>query len=104
MARPVAGEVEPDFPAVDVLDGGGVVGERAGDQVDQARLADTGSAGDQELERLVWVHPQPFGFPQQQFRHLARLPHEIRRAGRDKAGGRYRWLTRHHWPPFQHGW
>jgi hypothetical protein len=46
VARPVAGEVEPDFPTVHVLDGCGVVGERAGDQVDQARLPDPGSAGD----------------------------------------------------------
>ena len=50
MAGPVAGKVEPDFPAVHVLDGGGVAGERPGDQVDQARLANAGSAGDQELE------------------------------------------------------
>jgi hypothetical protein len=46
VAGPVAGKVEPDFPAVHVLDGGGVAGERPGDQVDQARLANAGSAGD----------------------------------------------------------
>jgi hypothetical protein len=46
VAGPVAGQVEPYFPTVDVLDGRGVVGERAGDQVDQARLPDPGNAGD----------------------------------------------------------
>jgi hypothetical protein len=44
-----------------------------------------------------------FMLPQQHLRHLARLPHEIRRTGRDEAGGRgvsERGATRHHRPPF----
>jgi len=44
-ACPFTGEFESHFLAVHVLDGDGVTGECVGDQVDQTRLADTGSAG-----------------------------------------------------------
>jgi len=87
----MAGEVQPDFQAAHLLDGSGMAGERAGDQVDQAGLADTGGTGHQQSQRLIRVRTQAFCFPQQHFRHFARLPHEIRRTGRDKAGGRGRW-------------
>ena len=42
-ASPFTGDVKSDFPAVHVLDGGWVTGERACDQIDQTRLADAGS-------------------------------------------------------------
>ena len=81
-AGPLAGEVQPDFQSAHLLDGGEVAGERAGDQVDQAGLADTGGAGHQQSQRLVRLRPESLGFPQQHFRHFARLPDEIRRTGR----------------------
>ena len=46
---------------VHLLDGGGVAGERAGDQVHQAGLADTGGAGHQQSQRLIRLRPEPLG-------------------------------------------
>ena len=60
-ARPFPRQIQPHFTAVDVLDGGGMDGERAGDQVGQAGLADAGRAGDEQLERLVRGGSEPLG-------------------------------------------
>ena len=66
------------------------------DHVHQARLADAGCAGNQELERLVGRGTEALGFPHQHLGHLACLPHEVGCTGRDEAGGRDGWLlTRH---------
>ena len=64
--------------------------------VHEAGLADTGSAGDQELEWLVGSGSQSLGFPHQHICHLAGMSHEVIGTEWDEAGGRDgRLLTRH---------
>jgi len=69
--------------AVHVLDGGGVAGECAGEQVHEAGLADAGSTRDQELERQV-SNNTPYVFPGQTVSGLLGPVRLILKPGNDR--------------------